>query len=57
MAQTGTISQFFPQKALRRSLESLLMSEWGRGAAEEEAEVTAHLRSSPIAAAASAAVE
>ena len=56
MAQTGTISQFFPHKALRRSFESLLMSAWGRGAMEEAA-VTAHLWSSPIAAAASAAVE
>ena len=51
-AQTGTISQFFPPEALQSS-ESLLMSFlW---AAMEEG-VTAHLRSSLIAAA-SAAVE
>lgn len=52
MAQTGTISQFFPPETLQSS-ESLLMSVlW---AAMEEG-VSAHLRSSLIAAA-SAAVE
>ena len=52
MAQTGTISQFFPPETLQSS-ESLLMSVlW---AAMEEG-VAAHLRSSLIAAA-SAAVE
>ena len=52
MAQTGTISQFFPPETLQSS-ESLLMSVlW---AAMEEG-VAAHLRSSLIAAA-SVAVE